>query len=207
MSCTVVWSISIHAPARGATLLTSTSVEYAAIFQFTPLREGRPLPIYLGFPPTPNFNSRPCERGDRSPAFLLPDRRYFNSRPCERGDPFQSAPHQARRRFQFTPLREGRLSLDYATKVEEDISIHAPARGATYSFSSSAISWAFQFTPLREGRREVVRQLVQKGLISIHAPARGATLSLASLVGSVMLFQFTPLREGRPPKGVSSLLP
>jgi len=34
----------------------------------------------------PNFNSRPCERGDRR----FPDQRageaYFNSRPCERGD-------------------------------------------------------------------------------------------------------------------------
>lgn len=35
----------------------------ALLFQFTPLREGRPLPSWYR-PRATNFNSRPCVRGD-----------------------------------------------------------------------------------------------------------------------------------------------
>ena len=35
-----VWCISIHAPPRGATLISS-AITSVNIFQFTPLREGR----------------------------------------------------------------------------------------------------------------------------------------------------------------------
>ena len=56
-------TISIHAPARGAT-------------QRRVRREIRPG----------DFNSRPCERGDVCGCILLYNVRYFNSRPCERGD-------------------------------------------------------------------------------------------------------------------------
>ena len=56
--------ISIHAPPRGATdnianLLT------VKIFQFTPLREGRPACKKIHFAPS-YFNSRPSARGDDS---------------------------------------------------------------------------------------------------------------------------------------------
>ena len=99
--------ISIHAPARGATIYQRFLL-LIFLFQFTPLREGRPVPGGKSAGRLPNFNSRPCERGDSR---IWPRRSsgpYFNSRPCERGDAW---PHLA--------------SL---TKL---ISIHAPARGAT----------------------------------------------------------------------------
>ena len=55
-------AISIHAPPRGATATQSTTSR-RSVFQFTPLREGRPcwksakrLPMH--------FNSRPSARGD-----------------------------------------------------------------------------------------------------------------------------------------------
>ena len=102
------------------------------------------------------------------------------------------------RRFQFTPLREGRRrccggvlckahfnSRPYARgdthqKIvggpRRKISIHAPTRGATYVNDTTPSVYA---------------------LISIHAPTRGATPrdSLPNVYTSV--FQFTPLREGR----------
>mgnify|MGYP004652545553 CR=1 FL=1 len=55
------------------------------LFQFTPLREGRPEPAPAG-----HF------------------RVYFNSRPCGRGDATSQQCHPRRILFQFTPLREGR---------------------------------------------------------------------------------------------------
>ena len=98
-------------------------------------------------------------------------------------------------RFQFTPLREGRLARlhvlgaaanfnsrpsargDQAEKeiiASMLISIHAPPRGATDALEA-----------MSEGER-----------ISIHAPPRGATSSSTeSKVSGI--FQFTPLREGR----------
>ena len=88
-----------------------------------------------------------------------------------------------------------------------DISIHAPARGATFSASSSfALSLRFQSTLLREERPleknvkertpEFQSTLLREERhfplfnssnalsISIHAPARGATLQQGGSIGS-----------------------
>ena len=55
--------ISIHAPARGATTASLGRFRVFALFQFTPLREGRHHTDDSVRLPS-NFNSRPCERGD-----------------------------------------------------------------------------------------------------------------------------------------------
>ena len=145
---------------------------------------------------------------------------YFNSRPCGRGDFYADgivffvkisihAPaggatvrQKAIRggfKFQFTPLREGRLC--------------PPPR---YDLKKS-----FQFTPLREGRPTARRLPITRIKISIHAPAGGATQTAQrwagvrnyfnsrpcgrgdgrgrSWVSEPHEFQFTPLREGRLP--------
>ena len=100
---------------------------------------------------------------------------HFNSRPCERGDDLRRRQTVRERKFQFTPLREGRRSRRAAKEDTQRISIHAPARGATHSADiQDGVIVQFQFTPLREGRPQ------------------GACLVLILLV-----FQFTPLREGR----------
>ena len=99
--------------------------------------------------------------------------------------------------FQFTPLREGRREKVAKENIKKDISIHAPARGATSPQSLVDDLLKFQFTPLREGRPLQrwkhnhicghfnsrpcergdwnVNGLWAAGNISIHAPARGAT--------------------------------
>ena len=122
---------------------------------------------------------------------------YFNSRPSARGD------RAIVRRvlqivvFQFTPLREGRLS----------------AR------QKSPSGPLFQFTPLREGRPNQEGHHARKGYDFNSRPsARGDLRELGrdegghhfnsrpsargdctSWEGKAMnkLFQFTPLREGR----------
>ena len=99
-------TISIHAPPRGATT-TKRYFPQDKIFQFTPLREGRLR-----------------RQRKRRPAEW-----YFNSRPSARGDATitDAATGQL---FQFTPLREGRRYVMVSQWVE-NISIHAPPRGAT----------------------------------------------------------------------------
>ena len=59
--------------------------------------------------------------------------------------------------------------------LEELISIHAPARGASSSLYQEYRIVQFQFTPLREGLRNIPQKRFCHGL-----------------------FQFTPLREGLP---------
>ena len=54
--------------------------------------------------------------------------------------------------FQFTPLREGRPAVVKLNFEMYRISIHAPARGATWDGKGLVKCEAFQFTPLREGR-------------------------------------------------------
>ena len=64
----------------------------------------------------------------------------------------------------------------YTLQLFAEISIHAPARGATkQEVITRYFRNEFQFTPLREGRRIHRKPLFESFLISIHAPARGAT--------------------------------
>ena len=103
---------------------------------------------------------------------------------------------------------------------DNDISIHAPPRGATRPRGQPFSGIQFQFTPLREGRRERRKEKPSIKKISIHAPPRGATDAEVSRKGRNQIsihapprgatmqqrapqpppeFQFTPLREGRLP--------
>ena len=121
-------------------------------FQFTPLREGRHIDyqrtvtryISIHAPPrgaTPHH--RVCFRHHT----------HFNSRPSARGDVIGNSGGWLHVEFQFTPLREGRLS----------------------SMPRYTQPRIFQFTPLREGRRYIDYQRTVTRYISIHAPPRGAT--------------------------------
>ena len=163
-------------------------------FQFTPLREGRPLPFILGGA-YEYFNSRPSARGDagivdlmlvssisihapprgatcRSPRCVC-THQYFNSRPSARGD------ITCERRY---PI--------------EHISIHAPPRGATSKNTQFPNSqFYFNSRPSARGDDILLRPLYTD-FISIHAPPRGATKN-RFFVFVALLFQFTPLREGR----------
>ena len=78
-------------------------------FQFTPLREGRPA-IPKIFRHLYYFNSRPSARGDRREGIIGGRIRHFNSRPSARGDLIPASGFRPVTPFQFTPLREGRLS-------------------------------------------------------------------------------------------------
>ena len=167
--------ISIHAPAGGATACWYVELLADTLFQFTPLREGRPeadrtalhqqiISIHApagGATQCPRwnstsdiyFNSRPCGRGDLVFLGLPQGYKNFNSRPCGRGDQDLIERQIYHILFQFTPLREGRLAQRLNRRMPR----------------------LFQFTPLREGRRCQCSRESACRSISIHAPAGGAT--------------------------------
>ena len=189
--------ISIHAPPRGATI-RSINAFISFLFQFTPLREGRPNCACVVSGTCADFNSRPSARGDEAlrNTYISVDAISIHAPP--RG-----------------------ATGNWVRKIKIiDISIHAPPRGATCRRAICRIHRLFQFTPLREGRHDMWRNAVHARSISIHAPPRGAThqrqkyrwrgyyfnsrpsargdFPIFEVTVCPCLFQFTPLREGRP---------
>ena len=143
--------ISIHAPPRGATG-KSTAGRLPPAFQFTPLREGRQGAALFNRSHDISIHAPPRGATARL-ASVRNDAPNFNSRPSARGDADLEAIENGGKKFQFTPLREGRPPR---------------SRKAT----PTAI---FQFTPLREGRPNAGLKIINPDMISIHAPPRGAT--------------------------------
>ena len=156
------------------------------LFQFTPLREGRP--------------------GHQPEAGLAGA--YFNSRPCGRGDGCGNVGKGRDHEFQFTPLREGRPAAHISRAIcEYQISIHAPAGGATVPAPVwITIRKLFQFTPLREGRRVAYHLSAASGYFNSRPCGRGDRIKFIAAYGRAR-FQFTPLREGRPPTHHTSVRP
>ena len=144
--------ISIHAPPRGATAVFVVERD-APLFQFTPLREGRPKESSTTSRCS-DFNSRPSARGDNHPGQGQPGLLHFNSRPSARGD-------------------DGR---NVARLGGQTISIHAPPRGATVLvvIKTSTVVY-FNSRPSARGDRHNLCEYDDKLIISIHAPPRGAT--------------------------------
>ena len=166
--------ISIHAPPRGA-----TGQIYAAI--------SAAMAISIHAPPRGATVSS-------VPHYFFPV--DFNSRPSARGDHRRHKYMQGAQKFQFTPLREGRLEEKSKGDVVGLISIHAPPRGATKAKPEPAqLNPDFNSRPSARGDGlDCLANAIEN--ISIHAPPRGATLCSFSQNSSGK-FQFTPLREGR----------
>ena len=154
-------AISIHAPPRGATS-AHTMRWSTALFQFTPLREGRPYAsreaaAAIEFQFTPlregHFNSRPSARGDVLAILGIVTDPTFQFTPLREGRQQAELLAMHGIEFQFTPLREGRPLPQACHAAQRTISIHAPPRGATARVIGAP----------------------RLALISIHAPPRGAT--------------------------------
>ena len=121
-------------------------------------------------------------------------------------------------KFQFTPLREGRLTYRNflprnryfnsrpsargdcrvaCTPPADRISIHAPPRGATAHGQRGVFALLISIhAPPRGATTSQTRKVIDYE-ISIHAPPRGATLVVLAKINWLLVFQFTPLREGR----------
>ena len=190
------------------------------LFQFTPLREGRPVwdkqaetcqKISIHAPPRgatcfPNSNIRfpgisihAPPRGATCPVPCLADFLHdISIHAPPRGATVDIRKNGAQKKFQFTPLREGRRKK-LAENPKKILFQFTPLREGRHTFAVTSLLYVgFQFTPLREGRRQSPAGRLRHGTISIHAPPRGATCKKLAKNLKKVLFQFTPLREGRP---------
>ncbi len=150
--------VSIHAPARGATPTGTNLSQSRAVSIHAPARGATSI-------------RTDAATGGRS----------FNPRLREGGDSVAQASVHRAYRFQSTPPRGGRRARSSQRLASVDVSIHAPARGATTT----------------------VRVFGSTVIVSIHAPARGATCNRFRWGCGWCRFQSTPPRGGRQPSASS----
>ncbi len=125
--------VSIHAPARGATLCNAS-------FKSAPL----------------GFNPRPCARGDIQDAVLLYSSMLFQSTPA-RGATKVSSTGVFAGPFQSTPLREGRPNRPKNGGCCYVFQSTPLREGRQPSDATPSKRLMFQSTPLREGRHRYPR--------------------------------------------------
>ena len=151
MSCyCTITTISIHAPARGATCPALWSPRIAKFQSTLPRGErqftGRLLDMQMGFQST-------LPRGERRP----------DSKRQRQSDDFNPR------------SREGSDQAIIDVENNVMISIHAPARGATAKPVHPCYPQRYFNPRSREGSDASCHQQSRNPQISIHAPARGAT--------------------------------
>ena len=117
-------------------------------------------------------------RGATQPDFNRMRFGLFQSTPLHEGRHVSIGSIQGARVFQSTPLHEGRPRSPEHHITFFTVSIHAPARGATWAFhpcSTPGIS--FNPRPCTRGD-SLCSECGLLTKVSIHAPARGATVSI-----------------------------
>ena len=191
-------TVSIHAPARGATQVPRTGCCTLLKFQSTPPRGGR-RGLRTPYSHRQNsFNPRPRAGGDCDSRTITKLSISVSIHAPARGATRSCISYGQPYQFQSTPPRGGRLGVRAVDRRRIPVSIHAPARGATRRSSLAAPVSRFQSTPPRGGRHRsyclinravgcfnprpraggdgITARVRQHGLeVSIHAPARGAT--------------------------------
>ena len=145
--------ISIHAPVKGATRAN-----------------------HNGFCKTVHFNPRTREGCDRATTSSMTRGNHFNPRTRE-GCDGRDQQDRGGGDGNFNPrTREG---CDPSQRVarcrREDISIHAPVKGATILYGGSSIWDNISIHAPVKGATAVWRKTTLPLLISIHAPVKGAT--------------------------------
>ena len=197
--------------------MTAAKYYGVALFQFTPLREGRLGATSGGSKFSINFNSRPSARGDAEllgrhyigiisihapprgatpvPRVQSANTSNFNSRPSARGDTSYRPEQRLYIISIHAPPRGATLTIDYVSGIIP-ISIHAPPRGATGGIPTALVTDKFQFTPLREGRRPQIIS-VEADKTFQFTPLREGRRGDVVGAKTATTFQFTPLREGR----------
>ena len=189
-------SISIHAPARGATIVLNDALSFEQ-FQSTLPRgerlsgEGFQCLGYI-FQSTLPRGERPCLRRKRQPiwhfnprsregsdCFFLAFRRqrnHFNPRSREGSD----CTYGTYRRLQMisirAPARGATICHFCRSNCHSNISIRAPARGATMWIDGCQCILVISIRAPARGATRTEAAKLTYSTISIRAPARGATL-------------------------------
>ena len=163
--------VSIHAPARGA---TSSRIEFRIGLKFQSTRpqgarRRRGKQIYR----SQSFNPRARKGRDQIFRYALFGHTFQSTRP-----------------------QGARLYLPTSVLLSKNVSIHAPARGATRLRLLTRPEIRFQSTR-PQGARLGSAAKYQAVSVSIHAPARGATRTVTG-GPSLTLFQSTRPQGARP---------
>ena len=189
--------ISIHAPAKGATVFSSTLRSLEVLFQFTLPRRERPVlplqpaaaaPISIHAPakgattysrtefiPIHNFNSRSREGSDKTANFKLSQFIDFNPR-----------------------SREGSDQKDIVdTIVKIDFNPRSREGSDSFRFYKNFCEFTHFNPRSREGSDECCNAAPVLKYISIHAPAKGATKYLIGLINPKLFQSTLPRRERR----------
>ena len=163
--------VSIHAPARGATLTASPVVPKCIVSIHAPAR-GATNPDRFSDRPGDCFNSRSREGSDRA------------ERPREGATDVSI----------HAPAR-GATSLERILNSRSQVSIHAPARGATSANKANILAQQFQFT-LPRGERQHILSLIILTPISFNSRSREGSDKL-----SVSVFRYISSFNSRSREG------
>ena len=165
--------VSIRAPRTGGDPAICTDVPTTAAFQSAPPHGGRlfvmreTITFKGGFNPRPRtggdaalwtaasseigFNPRPRTGGDPSARTLTRPTRRFNPRPRTGGDSVSWPTCTGPSCFNPRP-RTGGDPAQSSPRTPPEVSIRAPARGATYHLGLWALTIRFQSAPPHGGR-------------------------------------------------------
>jgi len=212
--------VSIHAPTRGATLSMGAPLSTSIVSIHAPTR-GATLRLRLGGRRRTCFNPRAHAGRDASFAATPAPRAPFQStrprgarpRACSRCSTsegcFNPRAHAGRDPpappsappsilFQSTRPRGARQQAADAVDGVSDVSIHAPTRGATFSYASWR-ACSIGFNPRAHAGRDVAGDgvVLVFAVVSIHAPTRGATFEGHNCILVMTEFQSTRPRGAR----------
>ena len=186
------WVISIHAPPRGATGVCGGHT-IKAVFQFTPLREGRRFFLVLLLGGEISIHAPP--RGATTHWVGVGYGESISIHAPPRGATVLASYWESLKEFQFTPLREGRRMSSGAHAPRRHFNSRPSARGDRDGIPRTGGQKHFNSRPSARGDIHTTQVGVIER-ISIHAPPRGAT-DVVARRKQRQKFQFTPLREGR----------
>ena len=142
----------------------------------------------------PHFNPRSREGSDLALFAVIRARVHFNPRSREGSD--TNVREYITRTRDFNPRsREGSDSPMWRFCWRSNISIHAPAKGATGSgLPSPSCPRPFQSTLPRRERPYTVIYTPSSHWISIHAPAKGATITPLRITASAGISIHAPAK-------------
>ena len=166
--------ISIHAPAKGATAAGIKTVQ-AEAFQSTLPRRERLFPLHNKTRAQFNFNPRSREGSDATQIMHQTYDSYFNPRSREGSDNGGDSDCGGICQISIhAPAKGATLKIHSPSRVMV-ISIHAPAEGATEKADTFNDKMEISIHAPAEGATMITQQMWHFRQISIHAPAEGAT--------------------------------
>ena len=166
--------ISIHAPAKGATLIRLPMQMWQRFQSTLPRRER--LYAFNPHDGCYNISIHAPAKGATGFCSLQKDPKKFQSTLPRRERLGSAYIHGNIPKFQSTLPRRERQSVLNVLVKSENISIHAPAKGATRSVCFCAFHIAISIHAPAKGATQNAHRSRRDLFISIHAPAKGATM-------------------------------